>query len=252
MYVESAHLLVLAGGFGSRIRSVVSDVPKPLAPVEGQPFLRYLIESWRIQNIQSFTFSLHHMADKIVDFIQQEKNGLLAGCEVKWVIEPEALGTGGAVAYAVQQAAVPKEFLVVNADTWTGFTSLTALEKSPSPAMGITRVANVGRFGQVLTSYGKVSAFVEKSDSSGSGWINAGLYRLKSDFFSSWTGQNFSLEHDLFPKFVQENVLHAVPVDGVFIDIGIPEDYAIFNDWIRSGELRITNESLEDVRAHEN
>ncbi len=89
-------LLVLAGGFGTRLRSAVPEVPKPLAPVADQPFLFYLVESWLAQGVTKLIFLLHHKAKNIEDFLQELKaRGLLKHCEVQTLTEPEPLGTGG-------------------------------------------------------------------------------------------------------------------------------------------------------------
>ena len=119
--VRERQLLVLAGGFGTRLRSVVSEVPKPLAPVRHKPFLYYLVEQWMAQGVRSFTFLLHHEAERIEYFLDSEKReGILTGCELRTLTEPQPLGTGGAVAFAVRQFALEGSFLIANADTWLG------------------------------------------------------------------------------------------------------------------------------------
>src|ERR1017187_6530825 len=111
-------LLVLAGGFGTRLKSVVSEVPKALAPVGDVPFLHLQFEHWKNQGVTSFVFLLHHRADHIIDFINGEQYGLLKNCAVQWIIEPTPMDTGGAIAYAIQQLNIRGNFLVTNADTW--------------------------------------------------------------------------------------------------------------------------------------
>ena len=96
-------LLVLAGGFGTRLQSVVTEVPKALAPVGDVPFLKLQIEHWKKQGITSFIFLLHHQADLIVNFLKIQQASLLNECEIHWVIEPRPMDTGGAVAYAVKK-----------------------------------------------------------------------------------------------------------------------------------------------------
>src|SRR3546814_2364400 len=95
-------MLVLAGGFGTRLRSAVPDLPKSLAPVAGRPFLHYQLEHWIAQGIRSFVFLLHHQADMVVSFLNERDGDLLAGCDAAWLIEREPLDTGGSIAYAVQ------------------------------------------------------------------------------------------------------------------------------------------------------
>jgi D-glycero-alpha-D-manno-heptose 1-phosphate guanylyltransferase len=143
--MHEPQLLVLAGGFGTRLRSAVSDVPKPLAPVAGQPYLAYLIDSWVAQGVRSMTFLLHHQADFIEEFVSELARGdRLQGCEVRFLVEPEPLGTGGAVAYAVQQHGLTGSFLVSNADTWLG-SGIAQVFAAKSPAIAVISVANTQR-----------------------------------------------------------------------------------------------------------
>jgi NDP-sugar pyrophosphorylase family protein len=231
----------LAGGFGTRLRSAVQDVPKPLAPVMGRPYLAYLIESWLAQGITSLTFLLHYEAKQIQDFLTEFAiQGGLGNCSYRTLIEPEPLGTGGAIAYAVQTLQIDEPFLVANADTWLGKV-LPDIQSSTSPAMGIIEVENTARYGQVRFTEQTITAFEEKQvDKSAPGWINAGLYHLDPQLFSNWDGQPFSLEKDLFPTLVDNHELTAVKLKSDFIDIGIPADYFKFCHWIetnRKGSL---------------
>src|SRR5580704_11871576 len=99
------NLLVLAGGFGVRLRAAVSGVPKPLAPVVDRPYLHYLMENWIAQGVTSLTLLLHHQADVIEAFLQSRRDSgeQPIVCSVRTLTEPSPLGTGGAIAFAVQQ-----------------------------------------------------------------------------------------------------------------------------------------------------
>jgi len=227
-------LLVLAGGFGTRLQSVVAEVPKALAPVGDVPFLYLQIEHWINQGLRSFVFLLHHQADLIIQFLELEKSKLLKGCEVTWVIEPKPMDTGGAVAYAVSQLKLTNDFLLTNADTWLG-AGIKVVAQSTAPSMAVLSVSNSNRYGQVeFDDQLKVSTFIEKSSAQGSGWINAGLCHLNVDVFQCWDGKAFSLERVLFTQLAGEGVLTAVALDADFIDIGIPADYLRFCSWIEN------------------
>lgn len=233
---KTVELLVLAGGFGTRLRSAVSDVPKPLAPVCNKPYLYYLVESWIEQGITSLTFLLHHQAVMIEDFLNiQKREGLLKDCELRTLTEPQPLGTGGAIAYAAQQFRLTGSFLVANADTWLG-SSIREVSAAPVPAMATIKVINSERYGKVSVQNGNVVAFEEKQPGSGPGCINAGLYHLHTNIFKDWNGQPFSLEQAVLPKLAASGQLHAVPLETDFIDIGVPEDYFRFCRWIESGK----------------
>ena len=238
-HVRQTNLVVLAGGFGTRLRSAVSEVPKPLAPVFGRPYLHYLIERWVEQGVTQFTFLLHHQGSSIKAFLESQQNeGRLRDCELRTLTEPHPLGTGGAVAYAVQQLRMTGSFLVANADTWLG-SGIEQVVKAPVPAMTIVRVESSERYGSVLVQQNKVVAFEEKQNSSRPGWINAGLYHLHADLFNGWNGLPFALERELFPTLAEAGRLTPVPLATDFIDIGIPEDYHRFCRWIESGKVGV-------------
>lgn len=225
-------LLVLAGGFGTRLRDTVADVPKPLAPVAGKPYLHHLLKNLVSQGVNEFVFSLFHQSKLIEEFLITERElGVLRGCQVDTLVEPSPLGTGGAIAYAVQRGVVRDNFLVTNADTWLGAGQAEVLG-SPAPTIATVRVADAGRYGTVECADGKVISFLEKQP--GAGKINAGLYHLSSELFKDWDGLPFSLERDLFPKLALQGRLNSVSLDTEFIDIGVPEDYFQFCRWIES------------------
>lgn len=228
-------LLVLAGGFGTRLNSVVFEVPKALAPVGELPFLYLQIEHWIAQGLRSFVFLLHHRASLVISFLKAEKCGLLKDCEVTWLIEPTPMDTGGAVAYTVKQLNLLGDFLLTNADTWLG-AGIQDISRSAAPSIAVLRLPDASRYGQVqFNDQFKVTAFSEKSSSQGPGWINAGLSHLNADLFKNWYGQPFSLERILYPKLAARGDLKAVPLQIDFIDIGIPADYFLFCQWIEAG-----------------
>ncbi len=230
-------MLVLSGGFGTRLRSTISDVPKSLAPVLQRPYLFYLIENWRKQGITSFIFLLHHQAEMIIDFLHEVKQlDILEGSEVRTIVEPHPLGTGGAIAYCVKELSLNGDFLVTNADTWLG-TGIVDMEKSQSPSIAVIKVSNSERYGSVLVEENNIVSFKEKYKSTGSSLINAGLYRLNAEMFRDWDGRAYSLEKELFPKFLNIKNFKAVLLRTEFIDIGIPDDYFRFCRWIENGKI---------------
>jgi NDP-sugar pyrophosphorylase family protein len=234
--IEVLPLLVLAGGFGLRLQSVLDGAPKALAPVHGKPFLYYQIDHWIKQGISSFIFLLHHHSDLIIAFLKSEEDKLLKNCKIQYVYEPKPMGTGGAVAYAIKQLSLNGDFLLTNADTWLGF-AVSEIMKMPSPAILVVKVKNVGRFGQVVYNEQRlVTEFIEKKINPDFGWINAGISRMNTIFFKEWDGQPFSLEHITYPQLALREILRAVDLNIDFIDIGVPDDYARFCRWVESGK----------------
>lgn len=227
-------MLILAGGFGTRLRSVVSDVPKPLAPVAGRPFLYYLIERWIQQGATKLTLLLHHEAPLVEKFcFAAKRGGVWRDCQIRTLVEPTPLGTGGAVAYAVQQLRLTGSFLVANADTWVG-SGVQEISAAAPPSIATIQVQNTERYGRMRMDGRRVMAFEEKQASEGPGWINAGLYHLHANYFTEWDGCPFSLEGEIFPALASYGELSAVPLKTDFIDIGIPDDYFRFCRWIET------------------
>ena len=227
-------LLILAGGFGSRLKTAVSNVPKALAPIGGQPFLQLQIEHWIRQGVTEFVFLLHHKADQIKRFLEAQKSGLLKTCQIKIVIESEPMGTGGAIVNAIKELNLNEGFLVANSDTWLG-TGITEVSQSISPSVAVVTVPDASRYGKVVADkHGRVLSFVEKNSNSDSRLINAGLYHLSPELFGEWDGEPFSLERDFLPSIVRSHNLTAVPLATDFIDIGIPTDYHRFCHWVKS------------------
>lgn len=228
-------LLVLAGGFGTRLKETIADVPKALAPIGDVPFLQLQLEHWWAQGLREFTFLLHHQADQIIAFLQTQQGGLLKNCQVDWLIEPVPMDTGGALAHAVKTLDLKSDFLMTNADTWLGG-GIREMMQSSEPSMAVINLADVSRYGQVhFDDDHRVSAFAEKNGQLAAGWINAGLCHLNAGLFKNWDGQPFSLERCLFPTLVHDHRLTAVPLQTDFIDIGVPADYHRFCRWVAAG-----------------
>lgn len=228
-------IFILAGGKGTRLASVVSDVPKPLAPVKGKPFLQYLLENYVNQGFRNFCFLLHHKSELIINCVENLRNNILEKCTIQYSVEPSLLGTGGSVAYTLQSLNISGEFVIVNADTWVDAESMNRIASSIAPSIGVIHISDVSRYGRVTTNGELIMAFEEKKENAGQGWINAGIYKLHSDIFTGKTGE-FSMEKDVFPNLVKLGKLRAVPLDTEFIDIGIPEDYERFQKWIASNK----------------
>ena len=228
-------LLVLAGGFGTRLKSVMNNVPKALAPVGSVPFLQLQIEHWYAQGIREFSFLLHHQADQIITFLQIQKSKKLKDCQVNWLIEPTPMDTGGAIAYAVNQLNLSGDFFATNADTWLGG-GISEMMQAVCPVIAVVNLPDVSRYGQVhFNERNSVISFTEKTNGKSAGWINAGLSLLCAELFHDWNGEPFSLERHLFATLINNSNLTAVQLQTDFIDIGIPADYQRFCDWVVAG-----------------
>ena len=225
-------LFVLAGGFGTRLKTVISNAPKALAPVGDVPFLQIQIENWLAQGLRKFTFLLHHRSEQIIEFLEARKSDILSGCQVDWIIEFKPMDTGGAIANAVKELNPQQDFIVANADTWLG-SGIEKMIYSSAPAMAVVKLPDGGRYGQVeFDDHQVVRFFVEKQTNGCDCWVNAGLYRLPPALFHDWNGRPFSLERKLLSNLAANHNLKAELLHTDFIDIGIPEDYNRFCNWI--------------------
>lgn len=228
-------LLVLAGGFGKRLLSAVPLLPKAMAPVGNDNLLQLQIDHWTVQGISSYVFLLHHQADMIIKFLREISHERYPDHRLEWLVEPAPMGTGGAVAYAVEHLNITGRFLLTNADTWLG-TGIRELAHVDASAMAVVKQHNASRYGGVrFDENNTITNFEEKPSNEQAIWINAGLYCLDASIFHDWDHKPLSLERSVFPNLVERGHLKAVPITGDFVDIGIPSDYSRFCQWIASG-----------------
>ena len=232
-------MLVLAGGFGTRLKSAVNDIPKSMAPINGTPLLNLQIDHWIQQGQRSFVFLLHHKADLIIDFLiaKSEKIGELIS--VNWIVEETPLGTGGSVSHAIKKNNLTGDILIANSDTWLDG-GLAQMSRCEEAAIAVIRVKDTSRYGSIAMDKNSfLTKFLEKSVNLGnekSGLINAGLYKLPTSIFPLDDGKKFSLETEILPQLTSEKLLKAEILNGIFFDIGVPEDYYKFCDWYRINE----------------
>lgn len=220
--------VVLAGGFGTRLRTVVSDVPKPMAPVNGSPFLHYLLEYLAAAGIKRIVLSVGYMADKVKDHFGKQ----FCNMEIAYCYEENPLGTGGGIRLALEKCKT-ETVLVLNGDSFFAVPLAeyyAAHKKSGADAsLALREVEDGSRYGTIDLKNNRVTAFREKSESmQGAALINGGVYLLNRSFYLSHTpaATAFSIEYDFFAKQAATAHLNGFVSSGYFIDIGIPEDYA--------------------------
>lgn len=216
--------IVLAGGFGTRLRQVVPDLPKPMAPVCGRPFLELLLGRLAQQGFAHVVLSLGYLAERIVAHFGDRYRGL----RLSYEIEREPLGTGGAVRAALQRCTQPHVY-VFNGDTFLDLETAqveSSWQQFGEPIIVTRSVADAARYGRIETDGARILRFVEKGEP-GPGLINAGCYVIPRSMLDAYaTGVRFSLEQDYFYTAVQSLPFRVFVSAGLFIDIGVPEDYA--------------------------
>lgn len=215
--------IVLAGGFGTRLREVVPDVPKPMAPISGRPFLEILLSSLAQKGFKRVLLSLGFMAEKVVAHFGDQ----FAGMELVYQIEKVPLGTGGAVRQALAHCYNDHAF-VFNGDTYLDLEVLEVeahWQAHHAPIIVARRVSDTSRYGRLNVAEERVLGFVEKNVG-GPGLINAGCYVLPVSILDSFAVDHpFSLETDFLAKEVRLQRFDLFVTQGQFIDIGIPLDY---------------------------
>lgn len=216
--------IILAGGLGTRLRSVINDVPKPLAPVNGQPFLFYLLHHLSTQNISRIILSVGYKHELIQSVIGNHFQSI----PIEYVIETEPMGTGGAMRLAARH--IEEDFFLLNGDTLAEL-SLSELKQfhqnhHAAISLSLAEIKGQTRYGTVILDQQRVIGFRQKQIQPVSGLINAGTYLISQAVLNQLPPENipFSLEQFL------ENSLTKMAVFGLqntdyFIDIGIPEDY---------------------------
>ncbi|MFN4160387.1 MAG: sugar phosphate nucleotidyltransferase [Stenotrophomonas sp.] len=215
-------ILILAGGFGTRLRSEVPDLPKPLAPVAGRPFLAYLLDRYAAAGMTRAILATGYLGD----VVEQTIGARWGAMDVVYSREETPLGTGGAIAAAARLAS-GNGLHVCNGDTYLEY-SPAALEAAAAGlpmAIALARVDDVSRYGTVDVAQGKVLRFHEKRPG-GAGLINAGSYFLSGAALAALpTGAAFSFEKDVLEPTAANGRVGALVDTAAFIDIGVPDDF---------------------------
>ena len=235
--MERIDAIILAGGLGTRLREVVADVPKPLAPVGGKPFLDILLEQLAASGcISRVVLAIGHLADQVVTTYQGRTE---FGFPIDFSIEEELLGTGGAVRLALSRTSTPL-VLALNGDSFVDvdLPDLFATHRRQGGAMTMVlrHVEEANRFGSVsLDAQKRVISFAEKCSRPQGGLINAGVYLFRRELLATLPEHRvISLERDVFPGLLAAGVYGFVST-GRFIDIGIPETYAQAFSYLKEG-----------------
>lgn len=216
--------VVLAGGRGTRLQSVVQDVPKPMAPVNGRPFLEFVLNGLKGSGFTEVVLSVGYKRNIIMKHFGAD----YAGMQILYAVEDEPLGTGGAIRLALEQVP-PGPVFVLNGDTLLSLDYHAMLEchqgSGARLSIAAARLLDVCRYGTLEVNGGWVQSLVEKGRT-GPGLINAGTYLMDSGLLSGITpGSAFSFEKEILEPMAKTGSIAAFVTDGYFIDIGIPEDY---------------------------
>ena len=218
--------IILAGGFGTRLQQVVSELPKSLAQVNNRPFIEYLLNYLRGQGITKFILSVGYKKEDIQSHLHDQFKNI----PVEYAVEEEPLGTGGGIKNALKMVEGKSAF-VLNGDSMfrLGLSALSQLHTDANAdiTLALRYLEDTERFGSVkIDDQKRISGFSEKGIESGPGYINGGIYLInKSYLLSQDFPEKFSIEIDCFEKYFMKSRFYGFPSRGYFLDIGIPEDF---------------------------
>lgn len=220
----SDEAIILAGGFGTRLRSVVQDVPKPLAPVNGRPFIAYLLDNLAAQGVGRTVLATGYLGQLVESTLGSRWKGM----DLSYSQEDSPLGTGGAILKAMAKIHGDTCF-VLNGDTYLeldfGRFEVAAAAAHSRLAMALAHVDDLSRYGAVVCDGCEVVGFEEKGRA-GAGYINAGTYWLHRDLLARFDdGATFSFETEVLMPAVHNERVTGFVQTAAFIDIGVPEDY---------------------------
>ena len=223
--MKTNEAIVLAGGLGTRLQCALPDIPKCMAPVQGKPFLAYVLDYLINQKISKVVLSVGYRKDHIISYF----GNIYKSINIDYAIEEEPLGTGGALKLAFGYCTQDQSF-VINGDTYFRPDLKSMAKMHIQSKADITIAAKylreTGRYGLVqFDKDGRITDFREKEPSSGNGWINGGIYLIKKEIFDHFPKQIFSLENDVFKVSCSSLKMQAFKTDFDFLDMGIPEDY---------------------------
>ena len=219
-------VIILAGGLGKRLRSVVDDLPKPMALINNRPFLEYQFDYLISQGIEIAVLSVGYKHE----IIRNHFGGKYKSLTLKYALEKEPLGTGGGILKAMPFVEGDYVF-IVNGDTLfkPNLKELYTFhqKKKADITIALRIVKEAQRYGIVsMNESERVITFLEKNPQAGVGYINAGIYLMPTNIIQTKIQQEkFSLEKDFFENYIEDLKIYGFPTESYFIDIGVPEDY---------------------------
>ena len=225
------NIVILAGGMGTRLQSVVHDVPKPMADIDGSPFLELLMRELCFLDPARFVLCVSYKKEIIQEYFKDN----FLGVPIQYSIENEPLGTGGAIKQAFDLYNL-NDALVLNGDSYIAadYDKFWNYNKNEKLAVMLKKVDDANRYGRVDVCDGRVMDFHEKQPDSQPGFINAGIYKINKNLFSEKLSQKFSFEKDVLEPIIPQIHPSYMLADDYFIDIGLPESYATAQKELKS------------------
>ncbi len=234
--------VLLAGGLGTRLRSVVNDRPKPMALIEDKPFMEYVVHELSKHGVTDIVFAVGYKGSMVEEYFG-DGTGFAAPdgtpIRVQYAYEEELLGTAGAIRNA-GRFVTEDTFFVLNADTFyqIDYSRLVEMQKEADLDMALVlrEVPDISRYGEAVLEAGRLTGFNEKSRTPRPGTINGGVYLMKRTLLDDIPQGKVSLENEMIPRWLREGrPVGGFVNDGYFIDIGVPEAYYQFIEDVQKG-----------------
>tara|TARA_B100001778_G_C18474287_1_gene577244 strand:+ start:48 stop:767 length:720 start_codon:yes stop_codon:yes gene_type:complete len=226
--------IILSGGLGKRIRGEIGEeIPKPMAPINGKPFLEHLLRYIMGFGIEEVILLCGYKHNKIVEYFQ---DGSKLNLKIGYSIEKKPLGTGGAIINALDKIQHDK-FIVFNGDSIFKANLQKFVkhhfQKKNVATLALKEIEDCSRYGSAIMRRGKIIKYVEKNNNS-NGVISAGVYLLEKNVLSNFFESEYplSFEYDIIPYLIENKNLSGKIMEGDFIDIGIPETYRIAGKFV--------------------
>jgi D-glycero-alpha-D-manno-heptose 1-phosphate guanylyltransferase len=230
--LEYVPAIILAGGLGTRIRHLAPNLPKPMIPIRGRPFVEWIMLYLKRQGVQDFLLSTGYMSDAVEAYFLDHS---FPGMDIHYAKEMEPLGTAGAILNALpflEPGTVM--FFVLNGDSILPFEAAKMVAMMDEDTEGVllgVHEPDCSRFGRMEIANGELKAFHEKSP--GAGIINGGVYLLRTEPFIEWPVQRMSFEQDLLPQRLAAGAKYkVVETAGPLLDIGTPESLASAEQYV--------------------
>lgn len=233
--MPSITAVILAGGLGTRLQSTVKNMPKVLAPVNGRPFLSYILDQMVDSGINEVVICIGYLGNLIVKEFGDRYKELI----IRYSSETQALGTGGAIRQALMLVG-SGSILAINGDSYCKTDLKSYIDwhfnNHYQASLLLIEVEDTKRYGSVKVDNNcKVISYQEKNTNGGPGWINSGIYIFDKNLLSQIPGgAKFSLEHEFMPNLISKG-LHGKRVQAEFIDIGTPESYLAADKFFSKG-----------------
>jgi len=234
--------VIIAGGFGTRLRPVSCTRPKHLFPIAGKPLLDWTLERLAKNGVNEIVFAINHMSEAFVK--QYGKSAY--GMKIHYARESKPLDTGGCVKNAEKMIGRNEDFLLLNGDIISNIDYVHLMDQHAknrcTATMTLHRVNDPSRYGVIeFAKHNRIKRFIEKPsrENAPSNMINAGVYAFSPEVFDYIpSGRRVSIEREVFPKLVEDNRLFGYEFEGLWIDVGEPSDFLEGNRLLLDSELQ--------------